>query len=95
LTGLTWDCSPSTSASHISGIADINHNGWLICWDGGLINFLPRLTSNHKLPHLHLLNSWNDRLKTLYPACIKISFLLLLNWDGPRALHMLNKHFIS
>jgi hypothetical protein len=34
----------------------------------GLLNFLPGLASNHSLPELYLLSSWNYRHEPLYLA---------------------------
>jgi hypothetical protein len=37
----------------IAEVTGVHHHTWLICWDGGLTNFLFRIASNHDLPNLY------------------------------------------
>jgi hypothetical protein len=43
---LTLNHSPSTYASHVTGITEVRHHDWLTCWNGVLLTFFPRLVLN-------------------------------------------------
>jgi hypothetical protein len=55
-------------ASCVAGIADISHHAQLVCWDGGLSNFLPGLASNCDPSNLSVLSSWNYMCEQLCSA---------------------------
>jgi hypothetical protein len=68
---LAWtDWDPPIYISCVAGMTRIEHHTQLLCWDGGLANFLPVLASNHNPPNLYLLNSWDYRHEPpcLYPS---------------------------
>jgi hypothetical protein len=62
LTRLALDYDPPTYA----GIIGLCHHAQLICWHGGLTNFLPGLDWNHDPPVSSLLlqSSWNYRCES-------------------------------
>jgi hypothetical protein len=64
LLGRNCHMSPAPSSFYFSYLWDrvlgICHT-WLICWDGGLINFLLWMTSNCDPLNLCLLSSWDYR----------------------------------
>jgi hypothetical protein len=61
-------CHSSVYASYLAGTTGAHHCTQLFTgWDGGLINFLPRLAENLDPPDLCLLSSWDYRHE---PLCL-------------------------
>jgi hypothetical protein len=60
LPGAVLDCDPSTYTSWVAGMTGVHQYTWLVCQDGGLANFLPRLAWNQDPPNHCLPNCWDS-----------------------------------
>jgi hypothetical protein len=50
LPGLASNYDPTTYASHVEGITDVNHHAWLVFWDRISLTLLPELALVHNPP---------------------------------------------
>jgi hypothetical protein len=65
--------------SCISGISDMNHHTWLICWDRILLT-VTRVTLNCDPSNFHLPSIWDFSHVPLYLALLKIFYSKSLSW---------------